>query len=216
MTAISDFVAHPRTWLNNNILRSLIPFYPITPTFAFKFNRHSYNGTDLRTGNVIPSYALMPLTQPERINARNNPAGKNVDYFEAYWCPYADDAQHSVFVGRDADFMFTVNMDGCTFGVGSANNTGGRLVAHINMRSQAQSHDKQGAVLRGQGLNRHMVDPDTYMQSSHVPNAIPGEIKATTLGIRNGANGGWNFYYQQYRLPNGNNGAPVLVRLKHT
>lgn len=215
MTAISDFVAHPRTWLNNNILRSLIPFYPITPTFAFKFNRHPYDGTDLRTGNAIPSYSLMPLTQQERITARSNPASKNVDYLEAYWCSYADNAQHSVFVDQAANFMFTVEMDGCTFGVGSATPTGGRRVAHINMRSQNNSHEKQSTVLTGQGLNQHTVVPDKYMKSSHVPNAVIGEIKATTLGIRNSANGGWNFYYQQIRLINNNNGAPVLVRLKH-
>lgn len=45
-----------------------------------------------------------------------------------------------------------------------------------------------------------MVDPDRYMQSSRVPTANYGEIKATTRDIRDTGTRQWNFAYQQFRM----------------
>lgn len=186
MTAISDFVANPSQFLRNNLLRANFQLNPLDgqDVRMFKFVAHPYQATKLSDGSAIPSYALVPVSQNERITLRADPAARDRDYLNAYWCNYGDDSQYAITVAGAADFMFTSNMDGCSFGVGSATPTGARRVSHINLRSQPGSHNLQRGTLTLQGLDDSVVDPDRYMTSSRVPGAIYGEIKATTIGIR--------------------------------
>ena len=179
----------------------------------FKFNAHPFTATKLSDGTQIPSYSLIPVGQQERIQLRSNPNARNVDYLNAYWCNYGDDDQFTILVHDAASFMFTSNMDGCSFGVGSPAPNGSRRVCHVNMRSQTNSHDKQRNLLTGMGLNNSLVDPDRYMTSTRTP-SIYGEIKATTIGIRDTNTGQWSFRYQQYRLLNGQQNQAVLIALK--
>jgi len=217
MTAISDFVADPKTFLKNNMLRVLFTMSARPNSVGqFKFELKQYTATKLSNGTQIPCYSLVPLdAQETRIYSRA-PTAANQHYLSAYWCPYEDDAMHSIVVNNQANFMFTSNMDGCSFGVGApAVGTGACRVAHINLRSQANSHVAQDASLMVGGLDQHMVKPDRYMTSSKTPTAINGEIKATTIGIRNTATGAWSFHYQQYRLLNGQINQVFLVSLKN-
>ncbi|MDX8130257.1 hypothetical protein QLH52_23405 [Methylomonas sp. OY6] len=216
MTAISDFVANPKQFLKNNVLRVLFTM-PAQPNSIgmFKFERKNYDAVKLATGANIPCYSLVPIHGQEATIFSRNATSANRDYLRAYWCPYEDDAMHSIMVGAGADFMFTSNMDGCSFGVGSATPTGDRRVAHINLRSQPNSHNLQDGTLAVQSLTDHHVKPDRYMKSSRTPGSIPGEIKATTIGIRNTATGAWSFHYQQYRLLGGQINQVYLLALKN-
>jgi hypothetical protein len=212
-TPIEDFVAHPRTFLQNNVLRVLFQLAP-TPGHIrqFKFEAKPYTATRLSDNTQVPCYSLMPVLGQERTILLRNAPSANRDFLDAYWCPYDDDAMHSIVVDGAANFMFTSNMDGCSFGVGSQTPTGARRVAHVNLRSQGpSSHAAQRGTLTVGGLDRHMVDPDAYMSSPLQPTAIYGEIKATTIGIRNRATGHWSFYYQHYRLIGGQINQVVLL-----
>lgn len=54
------------------------------------------------------------------------------DGIKAYWLAYEDDKSKRAVLGNDARFMFTANMDGCSFGYGSKTGTGEVLVGHAN------------------------------------------------------------------------------------
>lgn len=215
MPAIADFVANPRQFLRHNILRSLWAGSAVTnPVRSVKFDLKPFQGTDLATGNQIPVYDVVPLSMTAAIAAWTTPGALNTTYLPVYFCPYGDDEMHSIVVDQAADFMFTTNMDGCSFGVGSATPTGARRVAHVNLRSQAHAHAAQRGTLHLGALTDAIVDPERYMKSSHVPTANYGEIKATTIGVRNTGNGQWRFYYQQFRMVNYITNQLVLIRLK--
>lgn len=202
MTAIQDLVANPGQFLTNNLLRSLWTGSPQQPIRSIKLALKPFTATKLSTGAAIPVYDIEPLGQGEAIALRGTAGARNRDYLNAYFCPYGDDAMHSITVSNGADFMFTTNMDGCSFGVGSPTATGARRVAHVNLRSTAQSHAAQRGTLQVGGLSDIMVDPDRYMTSSRTPTANYGEVKATTIGIRDTGTGQWRFRYQQYRMVN--------------
>lgn len=215
MTAISDFVANPRHFLRHNILRSRWAGSTLNPERSVKFELKTFQGTDLATGNPINAYEIVPLFRNQAANAWTTPGARNTTYLPVYFCPYSDNESHSIVLGDNADFMFTTNMDGCTFGIGSATPTGARRVAHINLRDHgALSHADQRGTLHVGGLADAMVDPDRYMKSSHLPQARHTEIMVTTVGIRNTGNGQWNFYYQQYRSVNLDATQLVFIRLK--
>jgi hypothetical protein len=219
---IEDFVAHPTTFLNNNLITADLTL-PLQPerseekgnVWLFLFEPRP-PAMKLQTGAAIPCYRLKPVTEPaDRKWVKRNGA-RDVDYLAAYWCNYGQDEQFRIMVAGAANFMFTTTMDGCTFGIGSATATGARLVSHINMSWEgAQAHTAQRGVLRHQGMAQHIVDPDRYMRTQHVPQALPGQIKATTVGVRDAA-GHWTFRYQQYYRPGAEFAAStfVLVRLR--
>jgi len=216
MTAISDFVAHPRTFLRNNALRVLFQM-PANATNIrqFKFELKNYTATKLADNTQVPCYLLVPVMGQELTILQRNGPSLNRDYLNAYWCPYDPGTMHAITVDNGADFMFTTNMDGCSFGVGCQAVGGARRVAHINLAGMPNSHNVQNATLGLQQLNRHLVNPDTYMQSPLAPGAIYGEIKLTTIGIRNTGTGHWSFWYQQYRLLGGQINQVTILDVIH-
>jgi hypothetical protein len=216
MTAISDFVNNPSTFLRNNIVRARFQL-PDNPSHMrmFKFDLKPYQATKLLDGSQIPVYEIVPmLGQEERIYSRNATSA-NRDYVMAYWCPYSPGEMHAIVVDNQANFMFTTNMDGCSFGIGSATPTGARRVAHINLWGvTANSRVAQNVTLQVSQLDEHLVNPQRYMKSSLVPTALNGEIKITSFGIRDVGTGNWRFIYQQYRILNNNENNVVLVNVK--
>lgn len=215
MTAISDFVQNPKHFLKNNVVRVLFTMPPRPNSIGmFKLERKNYDAVKIASGANIPCYSLIPMVGQEALIYSRNASSANRDYVSAYWCPYDDDTQHSIIVGANADFMFTPNMDGCSFGVGS-NAGGSHRVSHINLRSQANSHTIQDGTLALQGLADHRVMPDRYMHSSKTPASLYGEIKATTVGIRDTGTGAWSFHYQQYRLIGNQINQVQLLSLKN-
>ena len=111
------------------------------------------------------------------------------DLFECYWCPYEDGQMKSITVGNLANIMFTAPMDGCSFGIGSANDDGSRMVCHINMKGQTNMAGKQNAILKGSKLSEGLVDPNIYMAGGQ-------PVHVTTFGGRDKDTRQWSFYYQ--------------------
>jgi len=128
----------------------------------------------------------------------------DVGAFAAYICPYEDNAVHAKYLGSAADFMFTGDMDGCTFGIGIPNGGGGVRVAHANERNMvggsqwapnfAPQRVAQTLDLQRVGASQHTLQPRTYRD-----NAPRGsEFKAVTIGLRIGNK--WEFYYQHQHM----------------
>jgi len=133
--------------------------------------------TPERPGALLKKYAVHPT------------AKTGADVFKAYWCPYVEDSCQSITVGRDGNFMFTAVMNGCSFGVGSANGSGGRMVAHINLKSQSNMAGKQNNILKGMRLGEALVDPGIYMAGDK-------PVHVTTFGVRDENQDDWRFFYQ--------------------
>ena len=128
---------------------------------------------------------------------RSNGAGAH-NGVPAYICNYTANQYHSVDIGNAADFCFTTNLNGCTFGIGPVvNNT--RRVTHSNhggntllQRADIQAANGVGPNLAGVTL----LEPAQYRRLGG-----GGALQATVFGIRSGMN--WRFYFESYTAING-------------
>lgn len=126
-----------------------------------------------------------------------------------YFCGYERNKTIPLMLGNDANWMFTVTMTGCTFGVGSQAGADGAVrVAHANSATQA----KPGVVI-GPGGGVTGLDAQARMQAiyatSHVgpgglliePDTYRGAdegIEVTTFG-HHAPGGVWSFKALRYR-----------------
>ena len=177
MSAVDRFVADPVEFMQNNVV--VTPEGGAFNTAGKKFftltKKAGTAKSVERPGVQIAEYEAHPATGGE--------------IFECYWCPYEEDQICSATVSNAANYMFTAPMNGCSFGVGSAAADGSRRVAHINMKSQANSARKQNAILRGSKLGEAIVDPNAYMESGN-------PVLVTTFGVRDKSTRDWSFYFQ--------------------
>lgn len=93
---------------------------------------------DGETGRVAHFYlvedesAVVVNLENARVYVIKSCSEKQRGAFPAYWCPYGENKTCKVMLGNDARLMITPLMNGCSFGLGSYNNGGGRLVMHGN------------------------------------------------------------------------------------
>ena len=167
---------------------------------------------------VTPVYRLMDLPHVWPIPR---------DHFRAYWCPYKPDHQLGTMLEGDASYMFTAVMSGCSLGIGSATQNGGRGVFHANMASVGKLKDPNDAqnpkkVRKAVGQQmkeqkkkllhmlvpeQNIIDPTFYgdgIGESKFGSTVAYEVKlkSTTMGIR-ATTGQWTFYTLRYRRLNG-------------
>jgi hypothetical protein len=124
-------------------------------------------------------------------------AGDRKDGFLSYICDYEKGKFNYQVLDREADYCFTVTMNGCTFGIGTPSPDGAVIVSHGN---QAGVTDGPGvpvgdmfAKQKALGEQFHgndvlLLEPSQYRST--------GKENITTFGIR--MNGAWNFFYQSY------------------
>jgi hypothetical protein len=126
------------------------------------------------------------------MSIKNVPSAATVANFTAIWCPYQSNDCKMAWLDNSADYMFTAKMDGCTFALGSAAPSGGRMVAHANLGGQGQDQlsliKQQIAFRRDAGMK--YLGPGSYRFADST-----GGTEATTFGIRL-ATGEWKFYSQ--------------------
>jgi hypothetical protein len=122
---------------------------------------------------------------------------KEDDAFAAYICPYTPGQTMTKTVGAGADIMFTAEMTGCTFGVGSAAPDGTRLVCHSN---DMASGNLGGAALQQSSQlqkTNAAVPGATAFQPDDYRKVTPDyETRATIVGIR--LKGAWEFWAQVF------------------
>ncbi len=126
------------------------------------------------------------------------------DAFAAYICPYADNSVQFKTLGSNADYMFTGDMDGCSFGIGMPNGLGDVQVGHSNAQSQATGSTfnpnfapqraAQRQDLVGGGTDQSMLEPAAYRDNP----PLGTEFKAVTIGLR--IHNAWEFWYQHQNV----------------
>lgn len=140
--------------------------------------------TATKNGNPVPIYTVT--------NTDNQMSG-----FLAYICDYEQGGTKYVTLGSAADFMFTITMNGCTFGIGMASGSGDVTVCHSN-------------TSKGFG-GRTPPDVQAQMQRFQVEQTLPqggsilepanyrtvGKEQCTTFGVRDN-NNGWQFWMHTY------------------
>lgn len=186
MSANSEFAADPVLFLSRNIIRVA---YDGTTSGVRTFTlatREGYEGRSFH-GAKLGFYFLADAT------------GNEPDAFRAYWCAYQETQFKFAVVWKDAGFMFTATMSGCTFAVGSDTASGARLVGHVNSYGApggpaGQAADQKRRARRIFGPLGKLFEPKHYREK-------PGEVdplNSTTIGVRSPKTGKWNFYAQVY------------------
>ena len=203
MSDLGDFIAHPRTFLRNNVLVVSAGTGGTGGVKTFQFARvNTLTARNMLQGGepAMPVFSLsLGLSKP----------GENVD---AYWCPYsASAALGTTLPGRGGpNMMFTYAMDGCTFVAGSRTPTNDITVHHVNMTPKTkqnldlsvagqQQRKIQRNVAKGLVTNGELIDPDDYYDPTTRQVPVPNNAKISTVTFgRRSSGGAWKFYIHQY------------------
>jgi hypothetical protein len=205
MSAVHDLVDDPINFLNNNIV--IVGFeafgskhisQPGGVEFLTLLTIDTSKVIGLQTGKKLPVYKLLPS------KTRKNS-------FKSYWCPYQREDTLGITVSNKADFMFSAEMNGCSFGVGSEGKGGSRLVYHSNMGSSApkgMQAETQGQALKDKMGNslQSIIAPKNYRIE-----AGQSYLSSTTFGVRNKKNGKWTFYAHVYEMREASYSNPPVI-----
>lgn len=139
--------------------------------------------TATKAGTTVPVYTIT--------NTDNAMTG-----FLAYICDYEQGSTKYVTLGSQADFMFTITMNGCTFGIGMPAGSGDVTVCHSNTSKGFGGNtppDLQAQMQRFQveqllPLGGSILEPANYR--------TVGREQCTTFGMRD--NNGWQFWMHTY------------------
>jgi hypothetical protein len=118
----------------------------------------------------------------------------------AYWCPYIPDAASRRLIGNRANFMFTANMDGCTFATDGSGGTG-HVASHSNAATIAAriraNHrlSVMEATLLQKAMQIHLALKVVGRESPIVEHSLSGNC-TTVAGVRDITTGTWAFYKQ--------------------
>lgn len=174
-------------WLENNLLKAgTLANVPNPPGLAW---------VRIEAPPVIPfpARAVNRSGRPMDVyQMRSNGAGAH-DSVRAYVCNYTAGGVHSVLLGNHGDYCFTINLNGCTFGIGPVAG-GQRRVSHANSGGNTLTQRNQTwgeHHVPANSLNISMLEPATYRRIGG-----GGNLNATVFGIRSGAS--WSFYFQLY------------------
>ncbi|MBR0656013.1 hypothetical protein [Plastoroseomonas arctica] len=211
MPDVDDFIAHPRTFMRNNVVMVVGPGQG-GPGGVRRFSFTAAGGGTVAR-NMLNGGAHMPvffLVTPSKNT------GSPVD---AYWCPYEpNNSLGTVLPGAGGpDFMFTYAMDGCTFVAGSVQVDHSVSVHHVNMgrsanlgpESTAPQRDEnqrkmQRNIAKSLVTNPSLVEPDDYYDPNNANVVIPlgAKISTVTFGRRS-TSGAWKFYTHQWYTVSG-------------
>jgi hypothetical protein len=110
---------------------------------------------------------------------------------------------HSMVPGAGGpDILLTSQLSGCTFGIGSATASGGRLVSHIQPLGTATGRTDMHTEMLA-GLNTGGVDSLFEKENRPGAHSYGGNAnnRASVIGVRH--NGQWGFYAQTYNNAHG-------------
>ena len=132
---------------------------------------------------AVPVYAL--------VNTDNKSAG-----FDAYICDYEQGSTKYVVLGNNADFMFTITMNGCTFGIGMPAPSGEVIVCHSNTSKGFGGKTPPDVQAQLQRVQVEQVLPEGGLILEPANYRTIGKEQSTTFGIRR--NGAWEFWMHTY------------------
>lgn len=124
----------------------------------------------------------------------------NTNGMVIYYCDYKENAGTMATLGTKAEWMFTAEMNGCTFAVGNQVGGGRVAVGHMNFETAGtgwgeQTQDRQRQAQRNYAYNRmgcdtQLIQPEDYKGTDNSQNATTfGELDVDT----------WRFWTLQYK-----------------
>ena len=193
MSASQDFKDDPLDFMNNNVVIVRYGMGATKLKDRANFVGHTIVGKAV-TLTLTPYNNYTGYLHDMRIPVYKLELGHQAgvdDQIFAYWCPYSDDKTYGVVLKDVADYMFTAEMDGCSFGVGSRGRDGSRLVYHANVHGsdRQDQQDKQHSDLANVNASHMILHPTAYRTLG----AGLG-YRVTTFGLR--LKNKWQFHYQ--------------------
>jgi hypothetical protein len=193
---ISDFYADPAAFLQTNIVR----------VSAIGLGPGERKSTPIRVQITQSISATLDGGGGAVYNMGRAAAGAdNTNSLECFFCRYAQNETRFATLTNAATYMFTPQMDGCTFGIGHKA-SGALIVGHSNAAQIGKDWEDQG-IDKARGRQRQsqhtqlqsrmqwngqFVRPEDYMTD------VAGNTDlATTFGVRGPA--GWSFFVARYR-----------------
>ncbi len=199
--ATNDFKANPFGFLANNLLLG-----PILPALQHNKSEHlaledeSPNGrTATVGGHPAGLYRVVK-------------AGASAAYFRAYIADYEEGSTTFTTLGTNMNalFCFTVNMNGCTFGMGSQAMANGTLVVSHGNAKNAGPHKNIPSILGDDGpLTAAMQISKQYQRAKdgHVtgrvfaPEHYRADAQNSTTFLYRSQNELWRLFCMVYTLP---------------
>lgn len=187
MSILTDFINTPINFLSDRPLIVSIPpdFFTGPAPIHFNITESVY------LHNTVPS--MLPNTPCELTVDQTN-----TSILTAYYCNYSPDVATRLVVGQAADFMFTANMNGCTFLVGHTN--GQYIVSHSNAAETGYTVYQNTGSRKWGRLIQKVIQEVRGKKILQIPNP---KIKhscsldsTTVVGIRNITTGSWQFWRQ--------------------
>jgi hypothetical protein len=205
---VDDFYKDPKSFLDTNVVRvGSVPLKDGETTgsvFHLELAEKAGASVTDATGKTIGKvYDLR----------RGDASSPGID---AFFCPYKQNSTHFITLSNAAQYVFTTQMDGCTFGIGN-DTKGALIVGHANygslgaewehgysmslnpdqennaplntaMGRQRQRQAQMATLNSKMGWAGRFIKPEDYM-----PNDVG---RATTFGVRE--TDGWKFYTARY------------------
>lgn len=179
-----------------------------------------HNVLRIRTGQVRSGIIQAPMTDDSAswtVNRRSTVLGREKTgggvfdlrapgvagpTLQVNWCGYKVNSLQMHMLQHPPNLMFTANMDGCTFAIGSAEPNGDRVVGHFNiLDAHGTNVDEMAfAAHTAFGADAPLLDKTQYMVQHGAPGAVSPRgisVQTTTVGFFEG--GAWRFFHQRYR-----------------
>jgi hypothetical protein len=196
MVASADFAHDPIEFMRSHVVRCL----KMPPG-----NQLEGKGRSRRQPVLVGAFDLSNRGVYELIYCRD----ETENTVAAYYCQYEDDVANYVFLGDEAEYMFTPSVSGCTFGIGSRTDKGGVLVGHANAKKVGEAGPEaqqaaQATLLtskKGMGDAPQLISPTDYNMG------VPDTYRGTIVGVRrsdytaNSSGKAWLFYTQTFTVP---------------
>lgn len=193
---LEDFYADPHGFLQANVVR--------VPALRPRPGREPDDPMRVR---ITPAAnQTIDNTAGGVFDMSHAPAGAgDADSIECIFCQYAQGATRYATLTDAVRYMFTPQMDGCTFGVGHAGN-GALIVGHSNAADIGLEWDAYGvAVARARQRQSQITQLQSQMDwkgsfvtpADYMTDKVGKTDRATTFGVRGPS--GWNFYTARYR-----------------
>lgn len=129
---------------------------------------------------------------------------QDIQKLKAYWLPYKPDSATSLQLGSEANFMFTANMNGCTFAANSGRTS--PKVSHSNAATIGGTinqylHDSQKSALAQTAIQMSSASSILGVQNIKYQNSLSKDC-TTIVGIRDITTGSWRFFKQVIGISN--------------
>lgn len=148
-------------------------------------------------------------------NVYNIRQGTGGEAFSSYVCDYGEGQLNYQVLSSEADFCFTITINGCTFSLGTAASDGTLIVSHTNTKGRtfnAQDkktfgYDDTSETHSGRGWQastQQAIAKSFHGSGSYIDGTVyyaNGDVNVMVFGVRVASK--WAFYYQTFRRSQG-------------